>query len=120
MPRRPAAAAQLVASFDSPLLRALAEPARHEILRVLILHGTTDIQTIASHLPQDRSVVSRHLKTLVEGGVVAGRREGRNQLYAVDAPTVVSALERLSARVKRLAPLCCRPLPADGIRPAAR
>ncbi len=111
MPRPSVAAAQLVALFDTPFLRALAEPARLEVLRVLILHGPTDIQTIASHLPQDRSVVSRHLKTLVASGVVVGRRDGRSQLYAVDAARFVGTLDAMVTRVKALVPACCRPLP---------
>ena len=64
MVSRERAATRIVELLDSPFLRALTEPARLEVLRVLILHGPADIGELASHLPQDRSVVSRHLKTL--------------------------------------------------------
>jgi DNA-binding transcriptional ArsR family regulator len=56
--------------LNSAFLRALTEPARLELLRVLLLHGPADVATIASHLPQDRSVISRHLKVLEQAGVV--------------------------------------------------
>jgi DNA-binding transcriptional ArsR family regulator len=109
MSRPNAAAAELVALFDTPFLRSLTEPSRLEVLRVLILHGPADIQTVASHLPLDRSVVSRHLKALVECGAVTGRREGRSHIYAVDATAIIGTLEHMVARVKALVPLCCPP-----------
>lgn len=80
MVSRARAAARIVEVLDSPVLRALAEPARLEVLRVLLLHGPADIGALASHLPQDRSVVSRHLKTLEDAGLVRAERDGRHRI----------------------------------------
>jgi DNA-binding transcriptional ArsR family regulator len=103
----------LVAALDSPFLRALTEPARLDLLRVLLLHGPANIATLAGHLPQDRSVISRHLKVLEQAGIVQGERLGRERVYALDGPGFIGTLERILAQARALASCCCPP-------PAAR
>jgi DNA-binding transcriptional ArsR family regulator len=104
---RERAAARMVELLDSPFLRALTEPARLELLRVLLVHGPGDIANIAERMPQDRSVISRHLKTLEDAGIVRGQREGRHRIYAIDAAGFISHLERILQETKSLAAICC-------------
>ena len=106
---REAASSGLVAVLGSPFLRALTEPARLDLLRVLLLHGPANIGTLAGHLPQDRSVISRHLKVLEQAGIVQGERNGRERVYALDGPGFVGTLERILEQAKRLAACCCPP-----------
>ena len=115
-------AAQEVASLlDTPFLRALAEPARLEVLKVLLVHGAGDVASIAAHLPQDRSVVSRHLQTLEDAGIVRSTRIGRHRHYALDGAALVSRFELLSSRLRTLAPMCCPPVSEPTPKaPAAR
>jgi DNA-binding transcriptional ArsR family regulator len=115
---RDRAAARMVEILDAPLLRALAEPARLEVLRVLLLHGPADIGTIAERLPQDRSVISRHLRTLEEAGVVRGEARGRHRFYAIDGLRLVGHLEQMVAEVRAAAMVCCPP--PEHVVPAAR
>jgi DNA-binding transcriptional ArsR family regulator len=115
---RDRAAARMVEILDAPLLRALAEPARLEVLRVLLLHGPADIGTIAERLPQDRSVISRHLKTLEEAGVVTGEARGRHRIYEIDGLRLVAHLEQMVAEVRAAAMACCPP--AADVVPSAR
>jgi DNA-binding transcriptional ArsR family regulator len=103
------AASEIAGLLDTPFLRALAEPARLEVLQVLLVHGPGDVATVAAQLPQDRSVVSRHLQTLEDAGVVRSSWEGRRRVYALDGGTLVARFEQLSSRLKALAPLCCPP-----------
>lgn len=113
--RRPAPSARevassgLVAVLDSPFLRALTEPARLDLLRVLLLHGPANIGTLAGHLPQDRSVISRHLKVLEQAGIVQGESQGRERVYALDGPGFVGTLERILGQARKLAACCCPP-----------
>ena len=102
---------QLVTLLDSDFLRALTEPARLELLKVLLRHGPADVGAIAAHLPQDRSVISRHLKMLDDVGSVRARREGRHRIYEVDGQAFIASLERLLGRAKELAEVCCPPPP---------
>jgi DNA-binding transcriptional ArsR family regulator len=112
MTPRERAAARIVELLDSPLLRALSEPARLEVLRVLLVQGTADIATIAEHLPQDRSVISRHLKTLEDAGILRSHRDGRRVVYEIDGASFVTALDRIVSEAKALAPSCCPPAAA--------
>lgn len=107
MTPRERAAGRLVALLDSPLLRALTEPARLDVMRVLLVHGAGDIASIAKHLPQDRSVISRHLKTLEDAGIVRGEKDGRRVVYEIDGTRFIAALDAIVAEAKALAPMCC-------------
>ena len=95
--------------LDSPFLRALTEPARLDLLRVLLLHGPANIGTLAAQLPQDRSVISRHLKVLEQAGIVHAESQGRERVYALDGPGFVGKLERILGQARALAACCCPP-----------
>lgn len=100
---------ELIALLDSPFLRVLTEPARLELLKVLLRQGPADVGAIAAHLPQDRSVISRHLKALSQVGVVRARSEGRHRIYEVDGQAFLASFEGLLSRLRELAPVCCPP-----------
>lgn len=119
MVSRARAAARIIELLDSPVLRALAEPARLEVLRVLLLHGPGDIAAIAAHLPQDRSVVSRHLKTLEDAGLVRAVRDGRHRRFELDGGAFIGALERILGETRAMAAICCPPSPTAPMFTAA-
>jgi DNA-binding transcriptional ArsR family regulator len=104
---RDEAAAAALAILDADFFRALCEPPRLEVLRRLIEIGRADIATVAELLPQDRSVVSRHLQVLERAGIVRATREGRNVFYEIDGPAVLAKFRELLAFTERLVPLCC-------------
>jgi DNA-binding transcriptional ArsR family regulator len=60
--------------------RALAEPRRREILR-LVRDEELAAGEIASHFDVSRPAVSQHLSVLREAGLVAERRDGTRRLY---------------------------------------
>lgn len=116
---RERAAARIVELLDAPFLRALTEPARLEVLRVLLVHGPSDVGQIAEHLPQHRSVISRHLQTLEDAAIVRGVKDGRRHVYAIDGAAFVASLERLLGETRSLAAICCPPtdlVPASRLR----
>ncbi|MEX1167558.1 MAG: metalloregulator ArsR/SmtB family transcription factor [Hydrogenophaga sp.] len=93
--------------LDADFFRALCEPARLEIFRQLVLVGRADIATIAEAMPQDRSVIARHLQTLERAGVVRAQSEGRHTFYEIDGPVIASRMEKIVGLMRRLVPLCC-------------
>lgn len=107
MNRREKAAAKVVQMLDGAFLRALSEPARLQVLRVLLTEGPSDIAGIAAHFPQDRSVVSRHLKVLHEAGIVRAEKSGRHRIYEIDGAAFVETLEHIAAEARRLYGVCC-------------
>lgn len=118
MSARVRAAKRIVEILDSPFLRALTESARLQVLRVLLVEGSADIGTIAEKMPQDRSVISRHLKVLEDAKIIRGRREGRHRIYEVDGMQFVAELEGILAEARSLASVCCPP--TDDFVPASR
>lgn len=89
------------------------------MLKVLLVHGSGDVASVAAHLPQDRSVVSRQLQTLEDAGVVRSAWQGRHRVYALDGTVFVSRFELLASRLRALAPLCCPPSDAPIAAPTA-
>jgi DNA-binding transcriptional ArsR family regulator len=63
-----------------PTLRAIAEPRRREILR-LVHDREMTAGTIASHFDVTRPAISQHLTVLREAGLVAERRDGTRRWY---------------------------------------
>ncbi|MGH1344526.1 MAG: ArsR/SmtB family transcription factor [Nannocystales bacterium] len=106
---RAGAATKLVELFDSPILRAFLEPSRLEVLRVVMVRGEADIATIADDLPQDRSVISRHLKVLQDAQIVTRRRDGRRAVYEINGMHFLDELQGIVDEAKALVPQCCPP-----------
>jgi DNA-binding transcriptional ArsR family regulator len=77
------------ASADVPddpadaVLRALADPHRREILR-LVRDGELAAGTITSHFDASQQAISHHLQVLAKAGLLSERRDGVRRLYALD------------------------------------
>jgi DNA-binding transcriptional ArsR family regulator len=100
-------APEIEAALDDPLLKALSDPTRTALVRVLAQLGRADIATIADAFPQDRSVISRHLKVLHDAGVVRASKDGRHVVYALDGGALVDRLERLLETARAIVARCC-------------
>ena len=64
-------------------LKALGDPTRREILRVLQA-GDLTAGDIASRFPMTAASVSHHLSVLKEAGLVSVERDGRNLIYSLE------------------------------------
>ncbi len=62
------------------VLRALAEPRRRAILR-LVAHDELPAGEIAAEFDITRTAVSQHLTVLKQAGLLSERREGTRRLY---------------------------------------
>jgi DNA-binding transcriptional ArsR family regulator len=61
---------------------ALADPVRRELLRTLARRPARVVDLAASH-PISRPAVSRHLRVLVDAGLVRAETHGRERHYAL-------------------------------------
>lgn len=105
----------LVSHFDSVFFAALAEPVRISIVReMLVLGEPADINTIAARVPQDRSVVSRHLNTLLQADIVSTYKEGRHRFYTLRGGALADRLEELARLTRRAMSVCCPPISCCG------
>ena len=104
---------KLVDVMDSKFFKSLAEPVRVQIIRYLLLNGRADIGTIAENMPQDRSVISRHLNLMQEVGILDCEKESRHMFYSINAVVFLERFmnitELVKACVKACGPLCCKP-----------
>ena len=62
------------------VLKAIAEPRRQEILRLIWTQERT-AGDVAAHFDLSRPNISKHLRILKEAGLAAERREGTRRLY---------------------------------------
>ena len=103
--------------LDSDLFKALCEPVRVELVRLLIARGRSDLGAIAAELPQDPSVISRHLAVLHRAGLVRRQKVGRHVHFELDGPALLARLEGIVAQLRRAVPFCC-PASAGGAKEA--
>jgi ArsR family transcriptional regulator, cadmium/lead-responsive transcriptional repressor len=87
--------------------RIMSEPVRYRLLKYLALSGEADIGTIAQSFPQDRSVISRHLKQMAEGGILRMTKEDRRVIYSVDGSAVQRNLTDISDAIRIIVKDCC-------------
>ena len=64
------------------VLRALADPHRREILR-LVQYAELPAGQIAARFPLTQQAVSQHIGVLKQAGLLTERREGTRRLYAL-------------------------------------
>ena len=76
-------------------LKALAHPARLEILRVLASRRRCVCGEVVEVMPLAQATVSQHLKILKEAGLIRGEIEGRNSCYCLDPLGIARARETL-------------------------
>ena len=62
------------------VLKAIAEPRRQEILRLIWARERTAGE-VAAHFDLSRPNISKHLRILKEAGLAKERREGTRRLY---------------------------------------
>ena len=72
--------------------QAIADPKRIRI--VYTLHaGERNVSELAKHLGLPQSTVSRHLKELLNRGMVISRREGPAVIYSLTDERLIDALD---------------------------
>lgn len=76
------------------MMRALADPTRREILRVLRERDMTAGE-IGALFPITGASVSHHLSVLKEAELVQAERDGRTIVYALDSTVFQQAVEEL-------------------------
>jgi ArsR family transcriptional regulator len=101
---------QLEGLLTPELFKALGEPSRLRILVTLATGcGSWTVSRVASSLPINVSVVSRHLATLRDAGVLAAERRGKEVHYSVRYGALSQSLRQLADAIDA----CC-PTPPGG------
>jgi DNA-binding transcriptional ArsR family regulator len=77
-------------------LKAIAEPRRRQILR-LVWDDERSAGDIASHFAVSRPAISQHLGVLRAAGLVTSRRDGARRLYRADRDALAELQSSLEA-----------------------
>lgn len=75
------------AATTSDAFNAVAEARRREILNYLALQES-GVNDIVASLGVEQPSVSKHLRVLLEVGLVSVRRDGRRMMYSVNAEAI--------------------------------
>jgi ArsR family transcriptional regulator len=95
--------------LDPRVFRGLGDPRRSAILRQLLSVGRPcTVGELAGCCPTDFSVVSRHLATLREAGILRAEKRGRQVYYFVQSEPLVALLRALADCVENC---CCAAKP---------
>lgn len=100
---------ELIKALDSKIFKALTDPTRTQIIKLLMFEGRADISTIANHFPQDRSVISRHLNMMSEVGLLAVTKETRHRFYSINGEMLLCEFENIVTNLKTCIHKCCPP-----------
>lgn len=79
--------------------RALADPSRREILR-LLRQGPASSGEIAGHFESSWPTISRHLGVLREAGLILGERHGQQIIYELNTTVLDDVVEHLMGWLK--------------------
>jgi DNA-binding transcriptional ArsR family regulator len=79
------------------LFAALGDPTRLALLHRLSNDGPASISTLADRFSMTRQGVTKHLQVLADAGVIAGSREGREHVWALNPARFEEARRTLDA-----------------------
>jgi DNA-binding transcriptional ArsR family regulator len=79
------------APFRQVVFDAIADSVRRDILAALT-ERPAGVEEIAARFPISRPAISRHLKLLLQAGLVARRESGRRNIYRVE-PAPLAAVQ---------------------------
>jgi ArsR family transcriptional regulator len=85
-------------NFKAQIFHALSAPDRLEILAYL-RDGEKCVCEIVPHLNLIQPVVSRHLKTLKNAGLIRCRRDGTKRLYSLVEPDICKVVDDLTPKL---------------------
>ncbi len=67
------------------LLKQVSDPTRLQVI-LMLTEGEKHVGALCESLSQSQPAVSHHLALLRHGGIVAPRRQGKNNFYALTEP----------------------------------
>ena len=87
------------------LLKCICDETRFEILELLQIDDELCVNDFVEKLEKDQPLVSHHLKTLKQCGIVKSRNEGKKAMYSISNPqlsTLISAVTKTSNKIPTL------------------
>lgn len=91
--------------LEPSFFKALCDPSRMAIFgRLATMGKACTVSEMAACCPRDISVVSRHLATLKEAGIVTAERRGKEVYYRIHGAHIADHLHRLADALAKCCP----------------
>jgi len=85
--------------FKSIVFHALSDPIRLEIISHL-RNGEKCVCEIVPHLGLIQPLVSRHIKTLKDAGIIRCRKEGTKRMYSIVDSRIYNVVDALTSELE--------------------
>ncbi|HCM88590.1 MULTISPECIES: winged helix-turn-helix domain-containing protein [Vagococcus] len=89
-------------AVDFEFYKTLFDPARIDIIKYLAVNGKSNITEISEKLPQDRSVISRHLDLMYRYQLVSKEKQGRNTFYLLNEEVILNQFKETTHQLENL------------------
>jgi len=88
------------------LLKCICDETRFEILELLQKDNELCVNDFVDKLKKDQPLISHHLKTLKNCGIVKSRDEGKKAMYAISNTQLSSLISTITKTTKKIPNLC--------------
>ena len=88
------------------LLKCICDETRFEILELLQKNNELCVNDFVVNLKKDQPLVSHHLKTLKNCGVVKSRDEGKKTMYSISNDQLSDVISSITNASKKIPFLC--------------
>ena len=88
------------------LLKCICDDTRFEILEMLQKEKELCVTDFVDKLKKDQPLISHHLKTLKNCGIVKSRNEGKKAMYKISNNHLVELISSISKASKKIPILC--------------
>lgn len=88
------------------LLKCICDETRFEILELLQKNKELCVNDFVKELKIEQPLISHHLKTLKNCGIVRSREEGKRSIYAISNSQLSELISNVTKASKKIPELC--------------
>ena len=88
------------------LLKCICDETRFDILEMLQKNNELCVSDFVDKLKKDQPLISHHLKTLKQCGIVKSREDGKKMMYKISSNQLSELITNITKASKKIPILC--------------
>ena len=88
------------------LLKCICDDTRFDILEMLQKNNELCVSDFVEKLKKDQPLISHHLKTLKQCGIVKSREDGKKMMYKISSNQLSELISNITKASKKIPVLC--------------
>ena len=88
------------------LLKCICDETRFDILEMLQKNNELCVSDFVDKLKKDQPLISHHLKTLKQCGIVRSREDGKKMMYKISSNQLSELIANITKASKKIPVLC--------------